>query len=427
MILDKPLEIQNLLDNEETKQQLITFVKTIDELASGHEGGNVSVAVTGDWGSGKTTILKSCQSYFSDYKNFPVVFYEAWKYQDEDPLLPLLLQISNLDEVTGNIKKKVTSIIKTTTAAGMTLYDTLVSGIKLGIGKTEIDGGELTFEKAISRGEKFMELLNKKYFDAASKRQENLEALSEVIQFAINGKHKYDAERKELWSNECDENAINLFNDKKFVILIDDLDRLLPGKAFKVIETIRFYFDIEDVIVIMGVNDELLEKYILGHYGINNSEHKKGEKFIDKIFHWQYELTSVKISPVHLRKLDDLIGHDNSNYVKDTLYNLDPLTHRKLIKIINKIEEKVLLANNTNITKSLLHKFIFEAVIYETFPEGQYLLRKLPGLVKELFDQTNDDEDGVKKVKEKFENDETYFEFPQRNFESLLESKEVNA
>jgi len=57
---------------------------------------------------------------------------------------------------------------------------------------------------------------------------------------------------------------------RKLIIIVDDLDRLLPENAFSIIESLRFYFDVTNVIIIMGINDKLIEDYIKNIYERKN-------------------------------------------------------------------------------------------------------------------------------------------------------------
>ncbi|RLD95134.1 MAG: hypothetical protein DRI93_02970, partial [Aquificota bacterium] len=62
-------------------------------------GGEALVAIKGDWGTGKTSYLHAIKDYFRGYRGYPVVFFEAWKYQDEShPLVPLFTQMGRVLE-----------------------------------------------------------------------------------------------------------------------------------------------------------------------------------------------------------------------------------------------------------------------------------------------------------------------------------------
>ena len=64
MLIDKPLSIDTIFKYERPLEQIKNILNVAKELMDANTGGSVTIAVTGDWGSGKTTILKGMESFF---------------------------------------------------------------------------------------------------------------------------------------------------------------------------------------------------------------------------------------------------------------------------------------------------------------------------------------------------------------------------
>lgn len=417
MILDKPLSIKEIVGSEAERNKFSLFIDLVNRLVEENRDmdagkGSVSIAINGDWGSGKTTYLKAVESFYRDYCGFPVVFFEAWKYQEEEnPLVPLVMEIKESTGISPLFKAKLTRIVKPIAAAGLTLTDMLLHSL------TGKDIGDM---------EKNLKRVEDEFYKRSSKHRDNLKELREAIKGLTRDFKPKNVNRdfKKEW--EAYSSEVNPPGQNNFVLIIDDLDRLVPEKAFKMIETLRFYFDIDNVLIVMGINDEILNDYVYEHYGLreNSSQNKsRGENFLEKIFQWQYELSSVEISDYHLSGIREskLLDPGQVDKVELILKELDPLTHRKWIKICNRIEKEIRIEINNNGTVVSPGKTIFFALLKEHYPGFEILSRRFSEeMLGDTFSKGMESESAiVKESIDKIKNDTSFFYFPERNFESI--------
>lgn len=414
MLVDKPLTPEEILKDENERERVRFLLSTINALVKENQHGSVTISVNGDWGSGKTTYLKVIESYYRDFCQFPVVFYEIWRYRDDkNPLIPLIMEIRDIPDINPAMKRRLSKILKPILASGIVLSDIFLNAVT---------GG-----KGIKNVEEALQLIEKKQLPFISKYRENLKLLSDTIK-EIKDNYTASKERlkyKDKWNNinNKPDQGLPKPNDKKlFVLIIDDLDRLLPKEAFKIIETLRFYFDIDDVLIIMGINDEILNEYIVGLYGIRD---KKGsERFLEKIFHWNYELSYAELNSLHLRSLRAEVIKDKEEdieRIKSILLSLDPLPHRKWIKIINRIENGVIFEGKDY--RNMLKGLIFSALMKELYPELELFSRRLPHVLENLYIYKGEGEDEIiKEALKKIEEDKSYLDFPKRSYDRIKDA-----
>jgi predicted KAP-like P-loop ATPase len=99
MSSQNPFEITPLDDNPINDARLLghdTIVTTLKNfIESKHMISASSVAVDGDWGSGKTSIMKTIAERIDKEKTH-VLFFEAWKHEYTNPALGLVVELSKL-------------------------------------------------------------------------------------------------------------------------------------------------------------------------------------------------------------------------------------------------------------------------------------------------------------------------------------------
>lgn len=378
MLIDKPLSIDTIFKYERPLEQIKNILNVAKELMDANTGGSVTIAVTGDWGSGKTTILKGMESFFRDLCSFPVVFFEVWKYHKEkNPLVPLILQIRDSLSLKASIKGKLTRIAKPLSVIGLNLADLV---LKLSTQDKLSVGGVMTIFKEV---EDIQENLKSRYKDNIEALRGTIGDLIKNYDPDVNKDQPYRTSWQEL-EKEKGNLAWRSSEKKIFVLLIDDLDRLVPKKAFAVIEELRFYFDIDNVLIVMGVNDRILNGYVEKYYGITKEDrhliHNRGEKFIDKIFHWNFEIPFSMSEAIHLRSLETHLEERELEALKILLQAIDHLPHRRWVKLVNRIEKKCSLAFSNDI-----YEIVFAAFLKELFPDFELFSRRFPLITSALY------------------------------------------
>ena len=212
------------------------------------------IAIKADFGLGKTFFAKELEKLMGEHLNnlqdLPKIYphyINIWKddYTNE-PLLALLYALENIADKYQNLwNKKTIRCIKNKFWA--------------------------IFESTPKFG-KFI-----------AKAKNNLKEIKE--------NNKFD--NIESYKNITDniEKAFKRHNDKKFVIIIDEIDRCIPEYAIRFLETLKHFFDIQGLYFILMFNEKHLQKSIKKQFCYIDFTLWK-DKFIDlefdlSIFHNQ--------------------------------------------------------------------------------------------------------------------------------------------
>ncbi len=299
------------------QQDLEDFLNIVRSLSE-ETPGNVTVGVIGDWGTGKTSFLLALQKRFAS-ENIPVVYYEAWKFADDPHPLPSLLK---------TLEQSLQGPRRSLHQARERLGE-LIQNLRLSV--------ELRLPLLTVSAE------TDSHFLPASLQWELYEKLNRSIEQVLRATRKTRT-------------PIGL------VLLVDDLDRLLPEKAFHVMEVLRFYFDLDRVLVIMGVNDRVIVRHLQKRL---DTEDREAEGFLDKVFHWRYEMPPARFNRMAFRLQEEAKLSDKELGILQEIFE-DEYLHlpfRKWIKLFNRI-----LLHRQRGRQGSLPFWAFLAAVYELAP-----------------------------------------------------------
>ena len=214
----------------------------------------MSIAIQGDWGTGKTStlnLLKKNLEADKDTNGIKCVFFNTWQYSQfnmEDSLYVSF--VHNLIKQCGGNDE----ILKTVAGFGKLAFFKAIDW-KFGTNASEILDG---FEKA-----------KKDQMESVSKLQEDFAELVKKT-------------------------------GKRLVIFIDDLDRLNPEVAVELLEIIKLFVNVENSIFVLAIDYEVVVKGVRKKYGENLSE-EKCRNFFDKIIQLPFKM------PVERYNLTELV------------------------------------------------------------------------------------------------------------------------
>lgn len=226
--------------------------------------------IYGNWGSGKSTLVHFILEHISkdeakEYGYIKYFKFDAWKYEyseHNDVLYAMIDEMKDEFKVPGEGILKNLSVI-----AGVAL-----SGAYSLLGAPKIS--EINEE-----GEK----LEKLAYEANS--------------IWINNIKNTKAEFKNFISS-----ILGKENQKLF-IFIDDLDRCKPDNTIRIIEAIKNFLDVENVIFILPIDRRVVSKMISNEFGMLESY---GEEYLMKIIPHFYEMVSNSNLIDVKRKFSDL-------------------------------------------------------------------------------------------------------------------------
>lgn len=251
----------DLWDRKPLSEKLTNFVSKLDCGAT--------IALDAEWGAGKTWFVNNWKADLTS-KEFKVICIDAFKHDFmEDPFLILSMEILNALDADKTLANKFKERLISTYQAilpnlPMLLYSFAMTAIGAGhfsqsLAKTVNDIKDAAGEFGEDAGELMEEQLR--------------EHLTELVE-------NYNKSKNELgyFKDELSKLVENL--EKPLVFIVDELDRCKPEFSIKLIERIKHFFDIPNIVFVLSTNKAQLEESINSFYGFkaNNSYL---EKFID--------------------------------------------------------------------------------------------------------------------------------------------------
>ena len=222
----------------------------------------ISIGINGKWGSGKTSLMRLIKEKLEKETESKIIFswFDTWNYSNEKEIWRLLM-ISFIDDLDPENKNQ-TNITK------------LISAI--------LDIGLITSKASLSNGvtlysdaHKISSIINS--ITVKSSREKT------IIEDKLKTVKTFREELEELIKKSVGENG-------KFVIFIDDLDRIVPDKVVDIIEAIKTFLSCNRCVFVLGCDQDYLDKCIKNRYkGLNLN----GMDYIEKIIQIPFDVPSI--------------------------------------------------------------------------------------------------------------------------------------
>lgn len=280
ILSDSPLR-----EKDEASFHFDQFAITLARLIADPETRTpLTIGISGKWGSGKTTLLRRVKvlldrrdgkgrPFFAnegetakDFRICKTVWFDAWKYNDEDELLVALVRVILNTMGRGSLGEQLWSEILDKTAPRYDVLATFLNMFKVKFGGLEI-GLDLNKYKTDTEFYK-----HTAFFDHFNS------AFEELLARWVHGKGDF---------TKIDETKGAL------VIFIDDLDRCLPEKVVQVLEAVKLFLDKDGCVFVLGADTDIVQEAVVKHYDDAGVKGENVGDYTEKLIQLRFALPPI--------------------------------------------------------------------------------------------------------------------------------------
>lgn len=232
-LLEEPIILNSendFLGSREKAEAIKEFIEKNDELIQK----NNMIAIYGEWGSGKSSLMKTIDCKL-EVEKYDKIWIDMWKEESDYSNLSIKILNKILEKIKLDSETKK-SLIK----------------------------AFLTLGKGINVNMPFITYNMEKAFEQL---ENEIEPLNNIDNFINDFKTKIEKYIEK--------------NNKKIIVFLDDLDRCNSENMLNIIYNIKLLLAIKDIVFIFGIDKEAVALALKNKY---NNEINKAENFLDKLF-----------------------------------------------------------------------------------------------------------------------------------------------
>jgi len=273
-------------ENDKLERKILAKKLTnyLDRLKDG-----AVLAIDAPWGEGKTWFGKNWNKSLQNqgYKTIYIDTFEQDYIEDSFMLISseILYILKKKNQKFETLKKSGAEVAKALLPIGTKVLLNL--GSRALLGSSDIPD---TLKKAI-----------KDSSDATN--QLATEWINNKLENYTNNKRTMYGFKKQLREYVAEE-------EKPIIIFIDELDRCKPTFAVNLIERIKHFFDIQNIVFILLLNREQLESAIKGIYGMDTD----AVKYLDKFINFYFKFPEIESVVKKEQQIKNFISFTMSKY-----------------------------------------------------------------------------------------------------------------
>jgi Predicted P-loop ATPase len=285
-------------DNE-TKEDLLGF-KVHADLIKGvvldKELSPVIMGVFGDWGSGKSSVLKIIQNDLEKEENkICCLYFNGWLFEGYDDAKAALLEsilemLADNENFAPSVKKKAQKLIKSVN---------WMRAVRLGFKNI----GLPVLAAYLTSGTSLIGTVSNKLQSWINDAKANPEGLVKKLQSKgsediIDELIKSNQEDPEIGIKQFRKSFKELLDEtglEALVILIDDLDRCEPERVLENLEAIKLFLNVENTAFIIGADQRLVQQAVKHKY---KDDDRLVKEYLEKLIQVPYHLPKLSDSEV---------------------------------------------------------------------------------------------------------------------------------
>lgn len=309
----------------------------------------VSIGVFGNWGAGKSSLLKLIEQNLDvDEKDWIVIKFDAWLYQGYDDARAALLEViatALMKAADGNASLVTKTKRLLARVDGFRTLGLLAEGAAMIAG---IPTGGLIARGVGALGNASDGIQDQEEF-------ENLGATAKETMEQVNGLLKPEAKKSppqqiDAFRKEYGEILEAL--GKPLVVVIDNLDRCLPTKAIHTLEAIRLFLFLTNTAFIIAADEEMIRSSVADYFKGASDRHQID--YLDKLIQVPIRVPKAGVREVRsylfmLYAVDQRLPADKLDRLREGLENAlqqswkdDPISRQDALALTGESENSTL-------------------------------------------------------------------------------------
>lgn len=254
----------------------------------------MSIALQGDWGTGKTSFLNAMMQDLENTDNITIIYFNTWQYSQFK--MSDNLYTSFINSIVGKLNQKIQD--KSKAEEIKRILFNITKSLFAQVIKSNID---IDLDKVKSD-----------VFRDEIEKMQAVESLKSEFAQLVN----------------------EVTKEGRLIIFIDDLDRLSPETAVELLEVMKLFMDVPNCIFILAIDYEVVVSGVRKKFGNEMSE-EKCRSFFDKIIQLPFRMPveAYQINEMISKILKEHISKDFmktiGEFVKNTL-GANPRTFKRL-------------------------------------------------------------------------------------------------
>lgn len=199
-----------------------------------HSAPHFGIGIFGDWGSGKTTLMRAIMHELESDARIVPIWFNAWRYEREEHLV-----VPMLDALREQLAKRAEAGERDAPAArraaGLVARaaKAFAAGTSLSANLPAVGGIDVDAAKIMAAWEDG----NRPAGDPVSFYHASFAAMSEAVSDYVRA-------------------------GRRIVVFVDDLDRCLPESALQVLESMKLFFDFDGFVFVVGLDQRVIERAV---------------------------------------------------------------------------------------------------------------------------------------------------------------------
>jgi len=293
----------------------------------------LTIAIQGEWGSGKTSIMNMVREQLDHAKNFKYksVWFSTWQYAQFDSASRLNIMF-------------ITDLIEQILA-----------------GEDVCSSQSLENEEPVKNIYKLLKVITSNYIDRVVQEKTGVNNITNIITTTLSKDNERDYQKylktesqsvrtfKDTFESFVDYSC-NQHKYDRIVFFIDDLDRIAPCRAVELMEIIKNYLDCKKCIFILAIDYDVVIRGVQAKFG--ETQESKARSFFEKIIQLPFMV------PTNYYNVE--------NYVTKMLLKFGiTVNDSKLSKNLFSLM-KTCTANNPRAIKRLLNVYALNSMVNNT-------------------------------------------------------------